>query len=350
MVSEPGPSTLMNEMPPLTHPARILITGGAGFLGRNLCAALALGGSEVTVLDDLSAEGSSFDHPELRDERVRVIHGSTYDAPLLRKLIAEHEGIVHFASVVGVEHTMANPVPTIKNLEGTLTLTESLRPRHFVLFASSADVYGMHSRVYDRPMREDDLLVYDSSPGDRWTYARVKSLEETLVARSPARSVVARIFNTYGPRMDQGGPKRLIPQLLDALVKRKPLPISGSGAQRRALCFFEDSVRGLALCLSHVQGRAGPYCTTLNIGNDETRSVLEIAGLLGRAALEANLIEREPDLSLDAALYSRSFDDTWHRVPDVSRALSVLGFRAEVRFEDGIRRMLLSHAADFGRR
>ncbi len=325
---------------------RILVTGGAGFLGRHLCAALARAGNEVTALDDLSAANSSFDHPELRSERIRVVNGTTNDASLVRALVARHDGIVHFASVVGVEETMVNPIPTIQNVVGTFTLAQALEPRHYVLFGSSADVYGLHSRLYERPMHEDDLQVMESSLNDRWTYARVKSLEETLILRSPARSVIARIFNSYGPRMDHLFPRRLIPQFVTALLRGEPLRISGDGAQKRSMCFFEDSVRGLELCLRHAERQSAPYGVSVNIGHDESLSIAEVATVLGRVAREMKLISREPTLEYNASIYTHAFDDTWDRVPDVRRAQELLGFRAQVPFVDGIRRTLLAETRE----
>ena len=240
---------------------------------------------------------------------------------------------------------MVNPIPTIQNLVGTFSLARALEPRHFVLFGSSADVYGLHSHMYQRPMHEDDLQVMESSINDRWTYARVKSLEETLILKSPARSVVARIFNSYGPRMDHLAPRRLIPQLMAALVRGEPMRISGDGAQKRSMCFFEDSIRGLELCLRHAEQKAAPYGVAINVGHDETLSITEVAAQLGQAALEMKLISREPTLEFNAAIYSHKFDDTWHRVPDVRRAQELLGFRAQVPFAEGIRRTLRAEAS-----
>ena len=170
----------------------VLITGGAGFLGRFLAARLDAKGCRVTVLDDLSSPNSTFDCPPLASARIRKVHGSVFDRALVERLVSAHPVIVHFASVVGVEETVSRTVPTIEKLNGTINVLRSLTRGHVVLFGSSADVYGAHSRLYDRAMREDDLLVYESGRVNRWVYPHVKALEANLISSGEAGSIVVR--------------------------------------------------------------------------------------------------------------------------------------------------------------
>lgn len=335
----PVPDALQNAGP-------VLITGGAGFIGRELAGAFAAASVAVTVLDDLSAPASTFDHASLRHPCIRLVEGSTADLGLVADLVAAHPVVVHFASVVGVEATIRGPVPTIENLVGTTAVTASLTPEHVALFGSSADVYGLHSRVHGgAPMHEDDLVVYEAADVARWTYARVKGLEEHLFARSPARCVTARIFNCYGPGMDAGAPRRLVPQFLDALRRRTPLRISGDGSQRRALCYYTDTLRGLLLALAFATEQHTPFYSAINIGSADARSVHAIAEALVDAALATGAIHERPPVEFGATLYSRPFDDGWHRVPDLARARDLLGYVPEVDLEDGLRRLVAAEWA-----
>ena len=208
----------------------VLITGGAGFLGRFLAARLDKAGYSVTVLDDLSASNSTFDCAALASDSIVKIRGSVFDRPLVEELVQRHAAVIHFASVVGVEETVSHTIPTIENLNGTINVVRALTPDHVVIFGSSADVYGAHSRLYDRPMREDDLFVYENGRVNRWVYPHVKTLEENLFANSVARSMVVRIFNTYGPEMDYPAPKRVIPHFIDRMLSRQPLLMASDAA------------------------------------------------------------------------------------------------------------------------
>src|SRR5262245_16179332 len=139
--------------PNLDALGEVLITGGAGFLGRYLAHTLAASGRRLTVLDDLSCSNSTFDCAELQHDRIHCIRGSVFNRSLVNRLVAEHRTVVHFASVVGVEETILHITRTTENLNGTLNVVSALTPEHVTLFGSSADVYGAHSHLYDRAMR-----------------------------------------------------------------------------------------------------------------------------------------------------------------------------------------------------
>lgn len=324
---------------------RILVTGGAGFLGRHVAAAFAKQGSRITVLDDLSASSSTFQCPELRNASIRTVLGSINDRKLTQALVREHDAVAHLASVVGVEETMRHPIATMRNLQGTLNVVEALESDQVILFGSSADVYGMHSHIHQRPMRETDWALYEGPLVSRWVYPKVKALEEHAVAASRARSVTVRIFNAYGPGMDYPGPRRLVPQLLYAALSGNPLRISGSGEQRRSLCFYEDTVRGLLLAFEHVASGARRNSSTFNIGNPESESVASTANRIARLALELGVVDTLPPILLHEPIYSRSFDDSWDRAPDISLAKAVLGFNPRVSLDEGLRRTLHHYAA-----
>lgn len=319
---------------------RVLVTGGAGFLGRHVSAALAAEGAQVTVLDNLSAPSSTFDCPQLKHVNIECIHGTVLDAPLITHLTRAADTIVHFASVVGVEYTMAHPMATMKNLGGTIHLVEALGPHQTLLFGSSADVYGVHSHIYQRPMQEDDLVVYESAEVPRWVYARVKALEENLAAASPARSVIIRFFNAYGPGMDFPAAKRVIPQFVEDILQGRPLRVSGNGQQCRSFCYYEDTVVGVLLALRHAMSKPAPSTCTFNIGHTEAFTILDVANHLIEAAIELGIVSHSPGIELGAELYSSRFDDTWDRSPSIERAQRMLGFSPRVSLREGLRQTL----------
>jgi len=324
----------------------VLITGGAGFLGRFLAARLHAQGCQVSVLDDLSCANSTFDCAALAPAGIRKIRGSVFDRALVERLVAAHPVVVHFASVVGVEETVSRTLATIENLNGTINVVRALTRDHVAMFGSSADVYGAHSHVYDRAMREDDLFVYENGRVNRWVYPHVKTLEENLVGNSAARSVVVRIFNSYGPEMDYPAPKRVIPHFIDCILGGRALLLSGDGAQRRSFCFVDDMIDGFVAVLGHASKRAGgPSSECFNLGHPEPIAIRDLAHLMIGCALEAGLIERPLPVVADRFTYSQPFDDRWHRMPDIGRARQALGFAPRVPLREGLARTL----AHYGR-
>lgn len=323
-----------------------LVTGGAGFLGRHVAGGLARSGLAVTVLDDLSCSNSHFDVPELDHPLIRCIQGSTLDSRTLAPLVRSHELLVHFASVVGVEETIRQPLQTVRNLEGTTRIVTELTPGHAVIFGSSADVYGMHSLVYERAMREDDLQVFEHAGVNRWVYPKVKALEELLFQNSPARTISIRFFNCYGPGMDQPSPKRVVPQFVSQVLRRKPLKVSGDGQQTRTMCYFQDLVDGVLAAVNLVSRQPAPFSLTINLGGSETVTVLELAQRIVRTALDIGLLRESLPIETQAQLYSRPFDDSWNRVPDLERARLLLGYRPKIALDEGLRRTLEYHLED----
>ena len=323
---------------------QILVTGGAGFLGRHVAHALVSRGDAVTVLDDLSCSNSTFDSTELQHPGVTCVRGTTLDARLTRRLVQEHDAVFHLASVVGVEETIQHPFETMRNLEGTLNVVEALRPSQALLFTSSADVYGLHSHLYDRPMHEDDLQLFETSDVKRWVYPKIKSLEENAVLHGPGRGVVVRVFNCFGPGMDFPHGKRVVPQFIERILCGQPLRVSGSGEQRRAMCFYTDTVRGLLAAMQYLLDDRNAAPATVNIGSGETWSMLELAATLQELALETGLLEKPLPVERHAKLYSQAFDDSWHRTPDLQRAATLLGYAPRVPAREGLRHTLEYYA------
>lgn len=324
----------------LAEAGSVLITGGAGFLGRFLAEALALAGVPVTVLDDLSCRNSSFDCPELRHSLIHCVRGSVRERDLLASLVDTHRTVAHLACIVGVEETISRTMATVENLGGTLHLARALTADHVVLYTSSADVYGAISHFRPGPMQEGDYFVFESGSVNRWVYPHVKALEENLLSQTPARAVQIRVFNTYGPAMDYPDPKRVVPHFLDAVFRGKPLRLSGDGRQTRSFCHVDDQIRGLGLALAYALASDPGNCDVFNLGFPEPVSIRDLAERIASIAIDLGLAEAPVPILPDSFDYSQAFDDRWHRVPDISKARRLLGFEPRIGLDEGLRWML----------
>jgi len=342
-MSDPVPAAPTIEFGP------VLVTGGAGFLGRHLVARLDGMGCRVTVLDDLSCQNSTFDCAQLRPARIAKVRGTVMDRPLVERLVAAHPVVVHFASVVGVEETISRTVSTIDNLNGTMNVVHALTAGHVALFGSSADVYGVHSQLYDRPMREDDCFVYENGRINRWVYAHVKALEENLFSNSAARCAVIRIFNCYGPDMDYPSPKRVVPHFIDSILHGRPLLLSGDGSQRRSLCYVSDMVGGFVAALRHAARQPAPWSDCFNLGFDQPISMRDLADRVIEAGVAAGLLDGPLPVVPGKFVYSQGFDDSWHRTPDITRARQQLGFAPGLGLREGLGLTLAHYARLAGR-
>jgi nucleoside-diphosphate-sugar epimerase len=314
-----------------------------------LANALAASGTRVTVLDDLSCSNSTFDCADLQHERIRCVRGSVFDRGLVNGLVAQNRTVVHFASVVGVEETISHIKRTVENLNGTLNVVGALSPEHVALFASSADVYGAHSHLYDHAMREEDYFLFQNAAVNRWVYPHVKALEENLITNSVARSVVIRVFNTYGPAMDFPAPKRVIPHFIDRVLSGQPLRLSGDGSQRRSFCYVDDMIRGMVLALAYTASQAPAFSQCFNLGSPDPITMRELANKIVGVALEVGLLDEPCPIRPHAFHYSQSFDDTWSRVPDITRSKTVLGFSPSVFLAEGLKVTLTYYRDLIGR-
>ncbi|HEY8340461.1 MAG TPA: NAD-dependent epimerase/dehydratase family protein [Egibacteraceae bacterium] len=309
---------------------RVLVTGGAGYIGSHLVDHCLRQGHEVAVLDDLSTGRISNLSGALGD--IRFVHGSILDADLVTREVERADLVFHLAAAVGVRNIVESP------LEGLLTNTRgtdhvlSACARHWrkVLVASTSEVYGKTTKI---PMAEDDDRVLGSTTVARWSYSTAKAVDEHLALAWAQRGlpvVIVRYFNSYGPRMDPRGYGSVVATFLRQATAGEPLTVHGDGRQTRCFTYVDDTVRGtyLAATTPAAEGRV------FNIGSDVETSVLElaerVAALLGTAA-DVRLVPYE-------AHYGRGFEDTPRRVPDITRAREVLGWEPEVDLDDGLAR------------
>lgn len=313
---------------------KVVVTGGAGYIGSHLVDRLVDEGHRVTVLDDLSSGRAAHLAARLRRGEVRVVSGSILDARLADQEIAGAGTVFHLAAAVGVKRILANPLTAMRtNLIGTDNVLQACA-RHGcgVVLASSSEVYGRPGTV---PMSESGTRVLGPTTVPRWSYAAAKAADEHLAfayAAQGLRVSVVRYFNSYGPRLDRAGSASVISVFLRHAFAGDPVPVHGTGEQTRCFTYVSDTVRGTVLAAA-VPEAAGQV---FNIGSDTETSIGTLAELAVAAAGSRSPIQRVPY----EAVYGAAFEDVPRRVPDISRARAVLGWEPEVPLDEGLKRTI----------
>ncbi len=300
---------------------KILITGGAGFVGSHLADKLIGEGHEITVIDDLSTgRYQNVEHLEDR-KNFRLIIDTVLNEKLMEELIRETDRVFHMASAVGVRLIMEHPVKTIETIfRGTdVVLGFCSRYRKRVLIPSTSEVYGKGARV---PFREEDDLLTGSTDKHRWAYACAKTLDEFLAlahwkeTRLPV--VVVRLFNTVGPRQT-GQYGMVVPNFVKSAIRNEPLTVHGDGTQSRCFGHVLDIVEGLTKAIET------PECfgQVINFGNDEEVSIKGLA----EKAIEMTGSKSEIRFIPYTEAYGEGFEDMQRRVPSLDKAERLVGFK-----------------------
>jgi UDP-glucose 4-epimerase len=328
MTAPPGtdPRTVFQNKESLAM--RVLITGGAGFIGSHLADACLERGAKVVVIDDLSTGRLTNIEHLIDSPRFALYQKDVRDEDLLDELMANCDCVFHLAAAVGVKLVVESPVRTIEtNIQGTeAVLRVAARHGCRVLITSTSEVYGLSDKV---PFREDDPLVMGSSTRGRWSYACSKAIDEFLaLAYHKERglpAIVVRLFNTVGPRQtDRYG--MVIPTFIRQALLGEPITVYGDGRQTRCFSFVTDVVAALMALMDHSESPGEVF----NIGSDEEVSIAELAELVKVKTGSASDILMVPY----AEAYRSGFEDMPRRVPDVSKLERYLGFRPNHSLEE----------------
>jgi UDP-glucose 4-epimerase len=296
---------------------RILITGGAGFIGSYLAEELLARGSWVTVIDDLSTgRWENLDHLK-ENPRLKVLIASAADAELLEREVPRHHFVYHLASSVGVKLIIERPVETVQNIFQTTeaALKVCSKYRRPVLITSTSEVYGKSEQI---PFKEDADVVLGATSKRRWAYACAKALDEFLALAHYYETnlpvFIVRLFNTVGPRQTSRY-GMVLPNLLDQALSGKPMTVYGEGTQARCFCSVHDVTDALVrFPVSEASG------TVINLGSQEEISIMNLAWKIKKLTgsnSEIVLIPYEQ-------AYGPGFDDMRRRVPDITRAKQLL--------------------------
>lgn len=313
---------------------RILVTGGAGYIGSHLVDRLMEEGHRVFVIDNLfTGQVANIAH-HLGHERFAFINEDILHRETMEWLVQQVDMIYHLAAVVGVRHVINNPLKGIMtNVRGTERVLEmAYKYWRKVVIASSSEVYGKSERV---PLAEEDDSILGPTDVGRWSYALGKAIDEHLAFIYHSRglpTVIVRYFNSYGPRLDPRGYGSVVAKFIGQALRGEPLTVFDDGRQTRCFTYVDDTVRGtlLAASLPQAEGRA------FNIGSDRETFILELAKLIIQLTGSRSEIY---NLSYEEA-YGSGFEETRRRVPDVRRAAEVLGFETQVSLAEGLERTI----------
>lgn len=299
---------------------RVLITGGAGFIGSHLADRLVALGCDVEALDDLST-GSVFNVDQLRDNpRFRLTVGSVLEERDLAVAVDRADAIFHMAAAVGVRLIVENPVRTIEtNIAGTDNVLRHARKKNKqILVASTSEVYGKST---DLPFREDADSVMGASKRPRWAYACSKLMDEFLALAHYRENklpvVIARLFNTVGPRQT-GAYGMVIPRFVGQALAGEPLTVYGDGTQTRTFCHVADAVEGLIGLLASPETRGQVY----NVGGQGEISITDLAKKIITLTASASKLELIP---FEKA-YDENFEDMQRRVPCLEKVNGAIGY------------------------
>jgi len=315
---------------------RVLITGGAGFIGSHLSDAYLGRGDEVYVIDDLST-GSIENIAHLKKhERFHYTIDSVHNYPVMAELVDQCDVIFHLAAAVGVKLIVESPVRTIEtNVRGTeIVLAQANKKKKKVLVASTSEVYGLSDQV---PFREDGNLVMGATTKGRWSYACSKAIDEFLALaywrEKKLPTIVVRLFNTVGPRQT-GQYGMVIPTFVKQALAGRPITVYGDGTQTRCFGYVGDIVGALVKLMDDPAAIGQVF----NIGSNEEISIIELAERIKELTKSDSEIVLMP---YDEA-YEEGFEDMPRRVPDISKINAQVGFSPEMKL-DGILESVIAY-------
>jgi UDP-glucose 4-epimerase len=303
---------------------KVLITGGAGFIGSHLAERLLSRGDEVHLLDDLST-GSIENIVLIKNHPNLTYHIDTIrNYRLTAEVVDMCDIVYHLAAAVGVRLIVESPVSTIEtNIRGTdIVLSLAAKKRKRVVITSTSEVYGKRNKV---PFCEDDDLVMGPTNKGRWSYACSKAIDEFLAIaywkEKRVPTVIVRLFNTVGPRQT-GRYGMVIPNFVQQALTGQDITVYGDGTQTRCFTHVSDVVEALIAVAEHPQAVGEVY----NIGSDHEISMLDLAERIKYITESASNIVFVP---YDEA-YEAGFEDMMRRVPDISKIRALIGYQPRI--------------------
>jgi len=307
---------------------RILITGGAGFIGSHLAEALLAKGEEVYIIDDLST-GSMMNIVHLQNSPEFKSKLFFYEDTILNEdkmveLIGICDVVFHLAAAVGVRYILDNPLKSIKiNIQGTEKILElCAKFKKKVLIASSSEVYGKHLHA---PLVETDNIIYGPSSKFRWSYAASKLIDEfTGIAYHRMHDlfiVITRLFNTVGPRQT-GAYGMVIPRFMKQALNNEPITVYGDGRQTRTFTHVRDVVNALILLIENNKSNGEVF----NIGGTEEISMKSLAERIIEQTKSQSTIQLIPY----EQAFAKDFEDMQRRVPSIDKLSYYTGFKPEL--------------------
>jgi UDP-glucose 4-epimerase len=315
---------------------RILVTGGAGFIGSHLVDALLSSGHEVVALDNLFIKDNEANLSEAKAHKnFQFVQGDILHRELVDELIEKSDLVFHLAAIVGVKYVVDNPLLTmLVNVEGTLNILASAhKHKKRVVLASSSEVYGRNRKV---PLSERASRVLGPTWIPRWCYSAAKALDEHLAFAYHQNGLpvsCVRYFNIYGPRINSLGYGTVIANFIRQALKGESITVHSDGKQTRSFTYVSDAVEGTILAGTKDEAIGNVF----NIGSPRDEiSINELAVLIKKLTNSPSPIIYIPYEDY----YGSKHEDVPRRCPNIDKARKYLGFEPKVRLEEGLVRTI----------
>ena len=297
---------------------RVLITGGAGFIGSHLADHYVNAGHEVIVLDNFST-GSKTNISHL-EGKISVVDGDIRNVELIDQLTQNTELVLHMAAALGVNTILKSPLESMStNITGSeVVLNAAAKHNNRIIIASTSEIYGKNPK---QPLNETDDRVVGAPQKIRWTYSDAKAIEEAMAFALHQETKLAvttvRLFNTVGPRQT-GRYGMVVPRFVQAALKNEPLTIYGDGTQSRVFCHVADAVAAIATMAASDVTIGDVY----NVGGTGEVTIKQLAEQVLKVIGSKSAITYTP--YSDA--YPAGFEDIQRRVPDISKVKNAIGW------------------------
>lgn len=306
---------------------KVLITGGAGFLGSHLADMLLARGHEVYVLD--TAKDFKIRH-NLDNKKFHYVYDSIMNTQILESLIFKCDIVYHLAAVVGVEHYVADPYHVLNvNINGTQNILKiAYKMNKKVIFSSTSEVYG---KSKDVPFKEDGDRLLGSTRINRWCYSTSKAAGEHFCFayhKMGLSVVVLRYFNVYGPRLDAIDVGRVITIFMGQVLRHEDITVIGDGSQTRCFTYVSDAIEATYRAGMRDKAVGGIF----NIGTDRETSIKELAEMM----IEVSGARSRIKYVKMNSVYGNSYEDIARRVPDAAKMNSILGVKTKVGLREGL--------------
>lgn len=307
---------------------KILITGGAGFIGSHLADACLARGDEVFLIDNLST-GSQKNICHLEDRKLcHIVVGSVLDKNLMEQLVSGCDVIFHMAAAVGVKFILEHPFESLEtNTKGTeLVLELANRFKKKIVIASTSEVYGKHNEV---PLKEDGDLIYGPPSKWRWSYAAAKLIDEYLALayyrQFKLPVIIVRLFNTVGPRQT-GFYGMVLPRFVQQALQGEPITVYGDGQQKRAFTSIDDVITALLKLIVSPQAIG----EIINIGGFEEISIENLAKRIKEKLGSPSKIISVPY----EEAYGKDFEDMPRRLASTEKLQNLTGFHPQTSLDE----------------
>jgi len=310
---------------------KLLVTGGAGFIGSHLSEQLLESGHSVIALDNLSTGSKENISKLLGNPNFELVQASMLDEDLIRKEMERVDGCIHLGAALGVQRILERPYESlVANTHGSeiaIKAAAELGKRFFL--ASTSELYGKNPK---QPLNEDSDRVIGSPQLVRWAYSEAKAIDESIAQMfhmsHSLKFVTGRFFNTVGPRQS-GAYGMVLPRFVSAAIKNQPIAVYGDGSQSRVFCHVSDAVKAVMKIFFDDSALGNAF----NIGGEEEISMRELAERVVSLTNSSSEIEYLPY----AKAYPAGFEETMRRVPDTSKIRSMTGWKPEFSLDEIIK-------------